>query len=90
VPVILDTELSSLTDRADAKAKVCPSPRLKRSCRITPRFDQVPAKCQYRRGAVRDYPERGAAIRADQLGANYCLYRMVRSIVLVAELSLRM
>ena len=41
------------------------------------RLEQAPAKLQHRRRAVRDYPERGAAMRADQLGANYRLCRSI-------------
>jgi hypothetical protein len=72
VSVILDTELSSLTDRADSKAKDVATPHLKRHCRIMPRFDEATAKCQYRRRPVRRHPERAATIRINQLGAD-CL-----------------
>jgi hypothetical protein len=54
VSIILDGELRCLANVANAQAQNRAAPRLKRSCRITPRFDQPPAKRQYRRGAVRD------------------------------------
>jgi len=87
VSVIFDTELSSLTDRADSKAKNVAAPSLKRRCRIVSRLNQPPAKRQYRRWAARSHPERRATIRADQLGANS---RVARFSLLVAEMALRM
>ena len=83
-----DPKRGTLADRADTKAKDIAAPCLKLRCRIMSRLEQAPAKRQYRRRAAFGHLEREATIRMDQLGANYYLCRMIRSIVLVAGMCL--
>jgi len=65
VPVILDGELSTLTDGADAKAKSCPAPHLKRYCRIMPGFYKRATQHKHRRVIDNSDAPRRAGIAAD-------------------------
>jgi hypothetical protein len=82
VPIILNSELRGLTNRANAETKCFAAPSLKRKGGIKTSREQLATQIEYGSMTARAYALGRAAVRADEHGADRSLQKFLLAIIL--------
>ena len=81
MPIILDAEQRSLSNRANAKTKCFAAPSLKRTGGIKTYREQFTTQVEYRCMTAHAYACGRAAVRADEHDANWRLRKCLLAII---------